>query len=109
MTVQIVKKRVTYRNPGVLAEGNLEDGCAWNILGILSERIGLKTVPATVFKKATIFCEKDLRDKANTNYGRSLMRIGKYSDSIDRFKTIKEATFNSGIGLALSLFKGENL
>lgn len=90
-----------------ISENNLDDGCGWNIYGILTERIGLRMMSSMAFKKASIFCDKTVSDKANINYGRLLMKLGKYSESVDVFKGIKEANFNSGIGLALSLFKGE--
>lgn len=60
------------------------------------------------FKKASLFCDNTNRDQAYINYGRILMKLNKYTESLNTYRNVKEANFNSGIGLALSLFKGEN-
>ncbi|KAK9737501.1 Tetratricopeptide repeat [Popillia japonica] len=82
-----------------------DDACAWNMLGLLRERMGLKMGAAQAFRSALRLAEPTARDKVYMNYGRSLVRVGKYSQAVDMFKNVKEATFNSGSGLALALFK----
>lgn len=77
-------------------------------MGILNERMGLKLSAASAFRKASTFCERNYRDIANVNYGRLLIKLGKYSQAVNVFEDIREATFNSGSGLALALFKGVN-
>lgn len=71
--------------------------------------MGLKLSASLAFRKATAFCERNYRDQANVNYGRLLMKLGKYSQAVNMFKDIREATFNSGTGLALALFKGKQI
>lgn len=89
-----------------LSENYPDDACAWNMLGLLRERMGLKMGAAQAFRSALRLAEPTARDKVYMNYGRSLVRVGKYSQAVDMFKNVKEATFNSGSGLALALFKG---
>lgn len=90
----------------LFSENNQDDACGWNIYGILSERLGLKNTASVAFKKASLFCDNNHRDNAYVNYGRILMKLEKYKDSLNTYRNVKEANFNSGIGLALSLFKG---
>lgn len=76
------------------------------MLGLLRERMGLKMGAVQAFRSALRLVGATVRDKVYMNYGRSLVGIGKYSQGVDMFKNVKEATFNSGSGLALALFKG---
>lgn len=84
-----------------------DDPCAWNMLGVLSERMGLKATAARSYETALGLCDESERDKAETNYGRILFALGKHRESIQAFRRVKSATFNSGSGLALSLFKSK--
>lgn len=77
------------------------------MLGLLRERMGLKNSTAQALKNAVSLADLKDRDKAYTNYGRALMRLGQYKDAIDMFRSVKEATFSSVTGLALALFKDE--
>ncbi|XP_017785314.1 PREDICTED: tetratricopeptide repeat protein 37 [Nicrophorus vespilloides] len=81
------------------------DSCAWNMLGILYERMGLKSNACKAFKKALQFSSLKNMDSINTNYGRSLLNIDKPEESVNAYRDVHEATFNSGSGLALALFK----
>jgi tetratricopeptide (TPR) repeat protein len=87
-------------------EHNPMDGTAWNMLGILKERMGLKLGALEAFRNALSLSKENNRDFCRVNYGRLLARLGKYSQAIDMFTKIEAATFNSGSGLALTLFKG---
>lgn len=86
-------------------ENNPNDTSAWNMLGILSERLGLNTTAEKAFKTSLSLCS-DERDKILINFGRMLTKKGEYEGAIDIFKNIKEASFRGGCGLALALFKG---
>lgn len=89
------------------AEKNSEDACAWNMLGILRERMGLKESTLHAFTNAYKRAPEQYRDFARVNYGRSLFKMGKYSEAIDILQEVQEATFSSGSTLALTLFNGE--
>jgi superkiller protein 3 len=89
-------------------EHNPMDGTAWNMLGILKERMGLKLGALEAFRNALSLSKENNRDFCRVNYGRLLARLGKYSQAIDMFTKIEAATFNSGSGLALTLFKDEH-
>ncbi|XP_008195456.1 superkiller complex protein 3 [Tribolium castaneum] len=78
---------------------------AWNMLGILKERMGLKLGALEAFKNALTLSDKKQRDLARVNYGRLLAALGKYQQAVDSFTKVEAATFNSGSGLALALFK----
>lgn len=93
----------------IIVEKNPDDGCAWNMLGILRERMGLKESTLQAFKNAYRLSPKKYRDLARINYGRMLSKLGKYSEAINMFQEVQEANFNSGSGLALALFNGNNV
>lgn len=76
------------------------------MLGILSERMGLKENSFKSYKNAYTLSEKKYRDLAATNYGRILAKLKRYSEAIRIFQDVQEITFNSGSGLALALLKG---
>ncbi|KAJ8978707.1 hypothetical protein NQ317_015955 [Molorchus minor] len=86
-------------------EKNPNDACAWNMLGILRERLGLKDGTLEAYRNSYRLSEKEYRDLARVNYGRVLSKFGKYPQAIDLFQEVQKATFNSGSGLALALFK----
>lgn len=77
------------------------------MLGILTERLGLKETTLRAFKNAYEKSPDKYRDLARVNYGRSLYKIGNYSEAIDIFQEVQEATFSSGSTLALALFNGK--
>ncbi|XP_060530734.1 tetratricopeptide repeat protein 37 [Cylas formicarius] len=89
-------------------EKNPENGCAWNIFGIINERLGLNKTAKEAFRKAYRLAEKEHRDKAKTNYGRMLYREGCYPQAIAIFEDIEVATFSSGSGLALAFLGNKN-
>lgn len=70
--------------------------------------MGTVKTAADAFKKSVAFStnQKD-RDKSLVNYGRLLSKLGYHSKAVDVFKIVKEATFNSGSGLALSLYNSK--
>lgn len=88
-------------------EKNPENGCAWNMLGILTERLGLLETSKNAFKHALVLTDRKHKDAARVNYGRLLYRTGKYEDAIHMFSAVEEATFSSGGGLALALFRSK--
>ncbi|KAL1501937.1 hypothetical protein ABEB36_007164 [Hypothenemus hampei] len=98
---------VAWDNLNWYLEKNPDCGCAWNMFGLLSERLGLLGRAKEAFKQAFVHAESNQRDKARINYGRLLYRTGDYEGAVEIFKNIKEATFNSKSGLALALFKNE--
>ncbi|KAJ3650240.1 hypothetical protein Zmor_021938 [Zophobas morio] len=75
------------------------------MLGMLKERMGLKLGALEAFKNSLNLSNQSCRDLVQVNYGRLLATMGKYSQAIDTFTKIEAATFNSGSGLALALFK----
>lgn len=77
------------------------------MLGILRERLGLKQSTLQAFTNAYEKAPNEYRDLARVNYGRSLYKIGQYSEAIDIFQEVQEATFSSGSTLALALFNGK--
>ncbi|KAF5308184.1 hypothetical protein FQR65_LT06364 [Abscondita terminalis] len=87
-------------------EKNPDDSCGWNMLGLLRERMGLKSDALVAFKNALRSCSNRNRDQVIINCGRILFKLQKYQQAINMFQDVEEATFNSGSGLALSLFKG---
>ncbi|CAH0550739.1 unnamed protein product [Brassicogethes aeneus] len=88
-------------------EKNPDNSCAWNMLGILKERLGLLKGAEVAFKNAYRQTDKGHRDQARINYGRILYRNGKYTKAIEMFANVQEATTKSGSGLALALFKDQ--
>ncbi|XP_066249141.1 superkiller complex protein 3 isoform X2 [Euwallacea similis] len=86
-------------------EKNQENSCAWNFLGILSERMGLLKTAENAFKHAFVLADKKNKDFARVNYGRLLYRMGVYESAIEMFANVEAATFSSGSGLALALFR----
>lgn len=75
------------------------------MLGILKERMGLNINATKAFKSALRFTESNTKDAARINYARLLLKMGDYSQAIQMYKDVDSATFNSGSGLALALFK----
>ncbi|XP_023026959.2 tetratricopeptide repeat protein 37 [Leptinotarsa decemlineata] len=88
-------------------ERNESDGCAWNMLGLLRERMGLKEGTLHAFKKAYQLSSQH-RDLARVNYGRILAKSGNYPAAINIFQEVQDATFSSGSGLALALFQSKH-
>ncbi|XP_050293501.1 tetratricopeptide repeat protein 37 isoform X2 [Anthonomus grandis grandis] len=86
-------------------EKNPDNSCAWNMLGILSERMGLLKTSKNAFKQAFALSAKSHKDIARVNYGRLLYRTENYREAIEMFGGVQEATFSSGAGLALALFR----
>ncbi|XP_030763307.1 tetratricopeptide repeat protein 37 [Sitophilus oryzae] len=86
-------------------EKHPEDGCAWNLFGILLERMGLKYSARDAFEKAFRYSGKEDREKARINFGRLLYHTGNLPKSIEMFHDADEASFSSGSGLALALYK----
>ncbi|XP_056637029.1 tetratricopeptide repeat protein 37 [Diorhabda sublineata] len=88
-------------------EKNSKDGCAWNMLGMLKERMKLYLGSLESFKKSYEL-SPDTRDLARINYGRLLSKHEKYLQAINIYQEVQEATFSSGSGLALALFKSQH-
>lgn len=88
-------------------EKNPQDVCAWNMLGILRERLGLKESTLYAFANAYEKAPEKHRDLTRVNYGRSLYKMGKYTEAINVLQEVQEATFSSGSTLALALFNGK--
>uniref|UniRef100_A0A6P7G2Q1 Tetratricopeptide repeat protein 37 n=1 Tax=Diabrotica virgifera virgifera TaxID=50390 RepID=A0A6P7G2Q1_DIAVI len=88
-------------------ENNDKDGCAWTMLGILKERLKLNIGSLEAFKNA-YDCSPNHRDLTRVNYGRLLSKHEKYVQAITIFQEVEAATFSSGSGLALALFKSQH-
>lgn len=88
-----------------LSENDPESSCAWNMLGILKERMGLNLSASQAFRSAFRLTDSKLRDAARMNFARLLTKTDNYSQAIEMYKDVNSATFNSGSGLALALFK----
>ncbi|KAB0804312.1 hypothetical protein PPYR_01282 [Photinus pyralis] len=84
-----------------------DDPCGWNMLGLLKGRMGLNSEATLAFRNALRLSRKQTRDKVAINYGHILFKSRNYKEAIKMFNNVEEATFNSGSGLALSLFKDE--
>lgn len=78
------------------------------MLGILRERLGLRESTLFAFANAYETAPEKYRDLTRVNYGRSLYKMGKYSEAINVLQEVQEATFSSGSTLALALFNGTN-
>ncbi|KAG5897490.1 hypothetical protein JTB14_031114 [Gonioctena quinquepunctata] len=87
-------------------ERNENDGCAWNMLGMLRERMGLRDGTLEAFKNAYRLSPEH-RDLARVNYGRALAKSGNYPSAVKIFEEVQDATFGSGSGLALALFQSK--
>lgn len=87
-------------------ERNDEDSCGWNILGLLSERLGLHRNALKAFEHTVTLAKTDKnRDLAFVNYGRRLIAQGRYESAINTLNSIVEANFSGGCALALAQFK----
>ncbi|KAH1001196.1 hypothetical protein HUJ04_013439 [Dendroctonus ponderosae] len=86
-------------------EKSPDSSCAWNMLGLLAERMGLLGSAKKAFKHALVLAERAHKDLARTNYGRLLYRTGEYEEAIEMFSHVEAATFSSGAGFALALFR----
>lgn len=75
------------------------------MLGILKERMGLNLNATQAFKNAFRLTDPKTKDAARMNYARLLIKMGDYPQAIQMYKDVDSATFNSGSGLALALFK----
>lgn len=76
------------------------------MLGLLRERLGLKTSTVEAFEKARALVDDKNRDKVLINCARSFVQVQEYKKGIELYKQVKNASFNHGCGLALALFKG---
>lgn len=88
-----------------LSENDPDNPCAWNMLGILKERMGLHLTASQAFRSAFRFSNQKNKDAARINYARILMKTAHYPEAVQMYKDVDSATFNSGSGLALALFK----
>ncbi|XP_076257912.1 tetratricopeptide repeat protein 37 isoform X2 [Rhynchophorus ferrugineus] len=81
------------------------DGCAWNLFGILQERMGLINSAKGAFQNAFLYSDPENRKKARINLGRLQYRTGNFAKAIQTLSDSEEATFNAGSALALALYK----
>lgn len=78
-------------------------------MGLLRERLGLKTSTIDAFKKSMAMVDEKNHDKVLINCGRILVKVKEYEEAIQLYRQVKEASFNGGCSLALALFKGKRL
>lgn len=76
------------------------------MLGVLKERQKLHQSSEYAYKKSLEYIDSDHKDMVLTNLGQVLIKLGKYTEAIDYYKQVSEASFLSGVGLALAYFKG---
>lgn len=85
---------------------NEENGCAWNLLGILGERLGLHRNALQSYKRSVSLLTPGSKcDMVLINYARQLIVHNSYKDAIDILQGISEASFSGGCALALAYFK----
>ncbi|GBP57008.1 Tetratricopeptide repeat protein 37 [Eumeta japonica] len=81
---------------------------ACTILGILKEKYGLLNSSLGCFERA-LKCvnqnDQTQKSMALLNVGRVLLRLQRYEEAIELFKSVPEASMDSACGLALSLYR----
>lgn len=75
------------------------------MLGILQERMGLKSSTARAFSNAYKFADAKHKDDTRVNYARALTRVKSYEFAAKLYSEVEAASFSSGTGLALALYK----
>jgi len=88
-----------------------EDAGAQCQLGLLMERQGLLEGAAEALERslALVVGNVTQSDKVENNLGRVYTKLGKYDEAIQHYRSIKNTTFYSQVGLALSYFKQNQL
>lgn len=72
------------------------------MLGILRERMGLKSSVTAAYANAY---NDSKQDATRINYARALTNEQQYERAVQLFSEVEAATFCSGVGLALALYK----
>lgn len=92
-------------NVYLFSESNPNNPCAWNMLGILQERMGLKTSTTSAYANAHKFAGAKQKDATRVNYARALTKLEKFEEAVKLYTEVEAASFSSGTGLALALYK----
>lgn len=79
---------------------------AWTYVGYLSGRQGYWNKAVQAYEKAANLVEGAQKDRCLIDLGYSHLKTGNNSKSAEAFSAVKEATFQSTIGLALAFYKG---
>jgi len=86
------------------------DACAWNMFGLLQERMGLLKPAEAAYRSALDDRQEtnpENRDLVVTNLGRVLIAEGRFPEAAEVLQKVRKATFASQCTLALALYKGE--
>lgn len=71
--------------------------------------MGLKRNPTVAYASAYKCADAQHRDAAKVNYARALTRVEKYDVAAKLYSEVEAASFSSGTGLALALYKSNYL
>lgn len=89
----------------LFSESNPNNPCAWNMLGILQERMGLKRSTVKSYTNAYNCVDSQHKDATRINCARALTAIEEYDEAVKLYNEVEAATCSSGTGLALTLYK----
>lgn len=82
---------------------------AWSYVGYLSRRQNLYKQAVAAYEKAVEISTDKQKDQCLTDLGFCCLKIGENKKAAKAFSDVKEATFQSTVGLALAFYKGEQL
>lgn len=80
---------------------------ALTYFGYLNRCQGFWRKAVACYEKALGKCEGIQKDKCLTDLGYCLLKVEDYKSAVKHFSAVKEATFASTVGLALSYFRGK--
>lgn len=78
------------------------------MLGILQERMGLKRSTTAAYANAYKHIGEKHKDAIRVNYARALTNLEKYDLAVKLYTDVEAASFSSGAGLALTLYKSNS-
>lgn len=93
----------------LFSESNPNNPCAWNMLGILQERMGLKRSTTKAYANAYKCVDSKCKDATRVNYARALTKMEDYIRAVKLYSEVEAASCSSGTGLALALYKSMSL
>jgi superkiller protein 3 len=82
---------------------------AWTYVGYLSRCQKLYKQAATAYEKAVEKCSGQEKDKCLTDLGFCYLKIDENQKAAKVFSEVKEASFQSSVGLALAFYKGSKI
>lgn len=93
-------------NWNVLANSKAPTFEALTYVGYLSSRQGLWMKSIEAYERASLIVQGTKKDKCLTDLGYCYLKVCKNEEAVEIFNKVKEATFESIIGLALAYYKG---